>query len=123
MRSALTQQSLFLHVLDLWHAGRIEEAQGARQALAPGTPEAAASDVLLDPRPWQDKVEQIRARLQGDHGFLLGFLAAEHLLKAGLGPQAREAFGACLAEPSRDGEELLRMRARARLLDLAETSP
>lgn len=123
MRSSLTQQTVFLHVLDLWRAGRTQEAVGACQALAPGTAEAAATEVLLDPRPWQDKVEQARSRLQGDRGLLLGLVAGEHLLKAGLRQEAREAFSRCLAEPGRDGEELLRMRVRARLVDLAETSP
>jgi len=120
LRSSLTQQAVFLHVLDLWHAGQVQEAAIACQGLAQGTQEVLAADLLLDPRPWADKVEQARGRLQGQNEFLLGFITAEHLLNGGLTQEAREAFRQCLSVPGRNGEELLRMRARTRLHELAE---
>jgi hypothetical protein len=124
LRSSLTQQALFLHVLDLWQAGRDQEAGFTCQALAAGTPERLAADLIMDGRPWPDKMERARiAPPLRSRSFILGFLDGERLLKEGLRPQARQAFQACLAVPSGEGEELLRMRIRTRLLELEGRTP
>ena len=122
MYSSLTQQAMFLHVLDLWHAGRVQEAKLACQGLVPGGKEGAAADLLLEERSWADKVERVRG-LPGPNEFLLGFLAGEHLLKAGRAKEAEQAYRGCLSVPVRDGEELLRMRVRVRLYELVQGSP
>jgi predicted Ser/Thr protein kinase len=124
LRSSLTQQALLLHVLDLWQAGRDQEAGFTGQALAAGTPERLAADLVLDGRPWPGKMEQARSMLPlPSRAFILGFLDGEHLLKEGLRSEARQAFQACLSTAGQEGEELLRMRVRMRLLELEGQRP
>jgi hypothetical protein len=124
LRSSLSQQAVLLHMLDLWQAGRDQEAGFAGQALAAGTPERLAADLVLDGRPWLDKMELARSTPPlGSRPFILGFLDGERLLKEGLRQQARQAFQACLSAPGQEGEELLRIRVHMRLLEMEGRRP
>ena len=114
--STRAQQMIFTLFLREWYEGRA----GGAKALAhfsDGSREAQAAKWLMDPRPLEEKEEQLRSSLEQDEPHFAAFILAEHHLKNGNTDQAVSAYRRC-QELVINREDWVNQLAGARLFAL-----
>jgi serine/threonine protein kinase len=117
----LAQQVTFTHLLDVWHEGHQSNAQSIAKYFSRGTREEKATAFLLDPVPLEEKVAEFREQMKGIEPYFVEFIIAEQHLKDNNRTEATRAYRkSFLDAPDSGKDQLIKMRIRMRVYELAE---
>jgi serine/threonine protein kinase len=122
----LNRRMFFGNILDMWHAGLIQEANRlTRLYLTAGSKEKKAAIFLLNPNLLAEKEPEFRQSLSDDDTGFVDFIIGEHHLQAG---NHKEALKACqdsftAIRQSRQRDTWVEMKVRSRLNELRDDEP
>jgi serine/threonine protein kinase len=113
-------QVLFILFLELWHDEKLPRAQGAVAHFPQQSVERAGAVFLLDPRPLEEKKEQLLGRLMAEQPSFGQFLIGEYHFKNNNKPAAIEAYNRCLetGQGASEYDDWFRNRATRKLNEL-----